>query len=189
PPFLGLPPGTMIPMEAVPTTVIEGPNGNYYVGQLTGFPFPAGGANIYSVPKSGGTPTVALSGFTNIIDIAPGPDGALYFLEISKNGLLSSNPAGALIRVAPNGTRTEVAARHLTTPGGIVFGDDGAIYVTTTRHRQEAARCFASSSRRPHKNLDFPPFTVGASITARVSLIAGKTHSHFLGGQYLYKAG
>src|SRR5262249_15690331 len=32
PPFLGLPPGTMIPMEAVPTTVIEGPNGNYYVG-------------------------------------------------------------------------------------------------------------------------------------------------------------
>jgi hypothetical protein len=125
-PFLG----TMIPMEAVPTTVIEGPNDNYYVGQLTGFPFPAGGANIYSVPKSGGTPAIAFSGFTNIIDIALGPDGALYVLEISKNGLLSGNPAGALIRVAPNGKRTEVAAGQLTTPGGIVFGDDGAIYVT-----------------------------------------------------------
>jgi hypothetical protein len=130
PPFLGLPPGAQIPMEAVPTTVIEGPNGNYYVGQLTGFPFPPGGANVYSVPKAGGTPAVAFSGFTNIIDIALGPDGALYVLEISKNGLLSGNPAGALIRVASDGTRTEVAPGHLTTPGGIVFGDDGAIYVT-----------------------------------------------------------
>ena len=37
PPFLGLPPGTQIPMDAVPTTVTVGPDGAYYVGQLTGF--------------------------------------------------------------------------------------------------------------------------------------------------------
>ena len=82
------------------------------------------------MPKNGGTPTEALTGFTNIIDIAFGPDGALYVLEISKNGLLSGNPVGALIRVAPNGTRTELVPGQLNTPGGIVFGDDGAIYVT-----------------------------------------------------------
>jgi hypothetical protein len=130
PPFLGLPPGTQIPMDAVPTTVIEGPNGNYYVGQLTGFPFPPGGANIYTVPAEGGAPVVALSGFTNIIDIAFGLDGSLYVLQISKNGLLSGDPAGALIRVAPNGTRTELAPGQLFLPGGIAVGPDGALYVT-----------------------------------------------------------
>ncbi len=43
PPFLGLPPGTKIPMQAVPNSVVQGPDGAWYVGQLTGFPFPVGG--------------------------------------------------------------------------------------------------------------------------------------------------
>ena len=77
PPFLGLPPGTQIPMDAVPTTVAVGPGGDYFVGQLTGFPFPVGGANVYRVPAGGGTPTVYASGFTNIVDIAFGKDGSL----------------------------------------------------------------------------------------------------------------
>ena len=46
PDFLGLPPGTMLPMDTVPTSVAQGPDGSFYVGQLTGFPFPAGRANI-----------------------------------------------------------------------------------------------------------------------------------------------
>ena len=44
PPFLGLPPDTKIPMDTVPTSVALGPDGNYYVGQLTGFPFPVDAA-------------------------------------------------------------------------------------------------------------------------------------------------
>jgi hypothetical protein len=130
PPFLGLPPGTMIPAEPVPTTVALAPDGSYYVGQLTGFPFQVGSANVYRVPANGGTPTVALSGFTNIISIAFGPDGSLYVLEISKNGLLSQNPLGALIKVQPDGTRTELAPGQLFMPGGIVVTSSGAVYVT-----------------------------------------------------------
>jgi hypothetical protein len=130
PPFLNLPPGTMIPAEAVPTTVAVGPDGAYYVGQLTGFPFQPGSANVYRVPAQGGAPTVAYSGFTNIISIAFGPDGSLYVLEISKNGLLSGNPQGALIKVLPNGTRVELAAGELFMPGGMTLGPDGSIYVT-----------------------------------------------------------
>lgn len=134
PPFLGLPPGTMIPMDAVPTTVVLGPDGHYYVGQLTGFPFPVGGANVYRIPAEGGVPTVYLGGFTAIIDIAFGPDGSLYVLEIAKNGLLAAfSPAfdftGALIRVAPDGTRTELDV-DLFAPGGVAVGSDGALYVT-----------------------------------------------------------
>ncbi len=124
------PPGVMIPMQAVPTTVVRGPDGAYYVGQLTGFPFPAGGANVYRVPANGGAPQVFASGFTNIIGIAFGPDGSLYVLEITANGLLSGDPTGAVIRVAPNGTRTTIASTGLVTPGGIEVGRDGSIYVT-----------------------------------------------------------
>jgi hypothetical protein len=129
-----LPPGVAIPMDAVPTSVALGPDGNYYVGQLTGFPFPVGGANVYRVPAGGGTPEVFAAGFTGIIDIAFGPDGSLYVLEIAKNGLLAAfgvgDWTGALIRVAPDGSRTEIASDGLFAPGGVAIGKDGAFYVT-----------------------------------------------------------
>jgi len=124
------PPGNMIPMQAVPTSVARGPDGYYYVGQLTGFPFPVGGANVYRVRARGGTPTVYAGGFTNIIDIAFGRYGELYVLEYDKNGILAPGAIGSLIRVAPDGTRTELAPGMLTSPGGIAIGNDGAIYVT-----------------------------------------------------------
>jgi hypothetical protein len=134
PPSLGLPPGAMIPMDAVPTTVTLGPDGAYYVGQLTGFPFPIGGANVYRVPAEGGTPTVYASGFTNIIDIAFDAAGNLYVLEIARNGLLAAfgtnDWAGALIKVTPQGTRTELPSDALFAPGGVAIARNGAIYVT-----------------------------------------------------------
>ncbi|MFN8485721.1 MAG: ScyD/ScyE family protein [Anaerolineae bacterium] len=130
PPFLGLPPGAQIPMQAVPTSVVQGPDGAYYVGQLTGFPFPKGGANVYRVPAEGGAPTVYASGFTNIISIAFGADGSLYVLEIAKNGLTSNDPTGALIKVAKDGTRTEIASAGLMSPGGLALGMDGSFYVS-----------------------------------------------------------
>jgi hypothetical protein len=134
PPFLGLPPGTQIPMDAVPTSVALGPDGNYYVGQLTGFPFPVGAANIYRVPAGGGAATVFASGFTHIVDLTFGPDGSLYVVEIAKNGLLAAfngnDWTGALLRIAPDGTRTELVPGALTAPGGVAVGSDGALYVT-----------------------------------------------------------
>ena len=134
PPFLELPPGTLIPMDMVPTSVALGPDGHYYVGQLTGFPFPVGGANIYRVPANGGTPEIYAEGFTAIIDVAFDTDGSLYVLEIAKNGLLDAfifnDWTGALIRIAPDGTRTEIAEGSLFAPGGVVVGSDGALYVT-----------------------------------------------------------
>ncbi|MFN8473297.1 MAG: ScyD/ScyE family protein [Anaerolineae bacterium] len=136
PPFLGLPAGSQIPMQAVPTTVVQGPDGAYYVGQLTGFPFPVGAANVYRVPAEGGTPTVYASGFTNIISIAFGKDGSLYVLEIAKNGLASGDSTGALIKVAADGTKTEIASTGLVSPGGLAIGTDGSFYVSS--HGTEA---------------------------------------------------
>jgi len=128
PPFLGLPPGTQIPMDAVPTSVAQGPDGALYVGQLTGFPFPVGGANVYRIVP-GKAPQVFASGFTNIIDIAFDKRGTLYVLEIFKNGLLSGDPTGALIRVDRNGRQHEVMSTGLITPGGLALRG-GAAYVS-----------------------------------------------------------
>jgi hypothetical protein len=124
------PGGTPIPMEAVPTSIAEGPDGSLYVGELTGFPFPVGGARVYRVPANGGTPVVVAEGFTNIIDIAIGADGAAYVLEHDANGLLAPGNTGRLIKIGPFGSRTELATGQLFAPGKMAIGPDNAIYVT-----------------------------------------------------------
>ncbi len=130
PPFLQLPPGTKIPMQAVPTTVaVRAKDPNVYVGQLTGFPFPPGAASVWAIAPDG-TKTVYASGFTNIIDIAWGPKGSLYVLEISANGILSGDPTGRLVRVWPNGKQTVVASTGLSAPAGVAIAKDGSVYVT-----------------------------------------------------------
>jgi len=121
-------------MEPVPTTVTMGPDGAYYVGELTGFPFPVGGARIYRVVP-GSAPEVYAEGFTNIIDIAFGPDGSLYVVEFNAKGLLQAegpggDPSGALIRVAPDRSRTTIASQGLITPAGVAVGPDNALYVS-----------------------------------------------------------
>ncbi len=85
PPFLGLPP-TQIAADAVPTSVVQGPDGAYYVSQLTGFPFEKGAANIWRVVP-GEDPTVYASGLTNLTDLVFAPDGSLYAVEIATDGL------------------------------------------------------------------------------------------------------
>jgi hypothetical protein len=134
PPFLELPPGTQIPMQAVPTSVVVGPDGAYYVGQLTGFPFPVGGANVYRVAADGSV-TVFAEGFTAIIDLAFDAQGNLYVLEFAKNGLLAAEImgdfTGALIKVdAVTGDRTEIASDGLMAPGGVAIASNGDIYVS-----------------------------------------------------------
>src|SRR5262249_679696 len=115
------------PTDAVPTCVAVGPDGAYYVGELTGVPFAAGAANIYRVVP-GQAPQVVHTGFKTIIDIDFGPDGSLYVLQHATGPFLSGN--GALIRVAPDGTRTTIASEGLVRPTSVLVGEDGTIYVS-----------------------------------------------------------
>lgn len=129
------PDGSEIPMNAVPTDVAVAEDGSSLVGQLTGFPFPVGGADVFTVPAGGGDPTSLYDGFTNIIDIDLAPDGSLYVLEMLKGGMLGIDPAdpatmdGQLTRIAPDGTRTVVASEGLTWPTGMAIDDRGVPYV------------------------------------------------------------
>jgi hypothetical protein len=130
PSFLDLPPGTEIPMQAVPTSVDVGPDGAYYVGQLTGFPFVVGAANVFRVVP-GQDPEVYLEGFTHIIDLEFDEKGNLYVLQIASVSLLEGDTqTGTLIRVKPDGER-QTLLDNLTMPGGIAAGEDGdAIYIS-----------------------------------------------------------
>lgn len=140
-PLFGTPGGGGPFYQPVPTSVAVGPGGSYFISQLSGYPFKQGGANIYSVPSGGGAPTVAFSGFTTIIDLAFGPDGQLYVLQLTENGLgpeSGGNPGpGQLLRVDPNsGTKTLLDVTIPGPPGGLlfstgmVFGGDGSLYVS-----------------------------------------------------------
>jgi hypothetical protein len=116
------------PMDAVTTSVAQGPDGAIYVGQLTGFPFPVGGSTVWRIDASG--PVPFRTGFTNVVDITFGPDGSLYVLELDSSGLLFDPVMiGSLIRVAPNGSKTTVAG-GLFSPGGVALDADGTPYVT-----------------------------------------------------------
>ena len=124
------PGGITVSMEPVPNSVVEGPDGALYVGELTGFPFPVGGARVYRVPANGGTPTIVAEGFTNILDVAIGPDSSAYVLEHDANSLLAAGDLGRLTKIGPFGLRTELAAGLLVAPGKVLIGPDNAVYVT-----------------------------------------------------------
>jgi hypothetical protein len=123
-----------LPVEWVPTSVVVGPDGAYYVGQLTGGPFPVGGASVLRVdPATGETSTYA-TGFTNIIDIAFGPDGTLYVAEIVHEGLMGvfaagAAPIGALLSVPPGGGEPTILINDETfmAPGGLAVDGEGNI--------------------------------------------------------------
>ena len=127
PPF----PSPPIPLQAVPTSVVKGPDGFYYVSQLTGFPFPVGAANIYRVNPTTGAKTVFASGFTNLMDLAFGRDGTLYALEIDHDSLIGPLNEGALYSVSRSGTKRQIALPEgsLPFPGGLAI-DDGDFYVS-----------------------------------------------------------
>jgi sugar lactone lactonase YvrE len=143
----GPPTGTSVPADAVPTAVAVGPDGAYYVSELTGFPFAKAAARIWRiepgsvgavcdpVAPSGGCSSVA-TGFSSVIDLTFGPDGTMYVLELAQEGLAGAlvlgtefPPTGALWAVK-NGVRTLVSDT-LTAPGGVAVDPSGTIFVTT----------------------------------------------------------
>lgn len=134
PAFLGLPAGTQIPMQSVPTGIVMGPNNAVYAGEFTGFPFVPGDARVWRLTPSGGS--LVAEGFTNIIDVAIDSRDNLYVLEMYENGLLgadssnASTMAGALIKVAPDGSKTKVQVDGLISPTGMALGPDDSIYIS-----------------------------------------------------------
>ena len=119
--------------DAVPTGVVVGPDGAYYVSTLTGFPFTAGTASVYRVVP-GQAPTPYATGLTQVTDLAFGSDGSLYTLQhasaIPGVGFPFAGP-GAIMKVPPGGgAASTLVAGGLPRATGLVVGPEGALYVS-----------------------------------------------------------
>ena len=90
-----LPP--MVPAEAVPTGLAIGPDGAFYVGELKGIPAPTDASRVWRIERNARdvrcrhSPlcSVALDGFTSIIDLNFGPDGRLNVAQIDDESWLA----------------------------------------------------------------------------------------------------
>jgi hypothetical protein len=122
-------PPAQVPVQAVPTNVVVGPDGALYVSQLTGFPFIPGVARVYRVVP-GSAPEIYADGLTNVTDLAFDRRGNLYVVEIAANGLRSGDPTGALIKIRRDGSRETVLSEGLVNPYGVAISRHGDIYVT-----------------------------------------------------------
>ncbi len=81
------------------------PDGAFYVGELTSYPYNAGAADVWRVVP-GQKPTVYASGLSKIIDIAFDPQGRLLVLETG--GRVAPT---ALVRINRDGTQTVLLTR------------------------------------------------------------------------------
>jgi len=121
--------------QAVPTSVVVGPDGALYVGELGGVPYTPGTEDVYRVVP-GHPMTVYARGLTSIGDMAFDREGHLLVLEmdidgVGEPGFLNGNPAdGAIVEIGAHGTRTTVASTGLQYPAGIAVSSDDAVYVT-----------------------------------------------------------
>jgi hypothetical protein len=116
--------------QPVPTRVALGPDGNFYVGML-GSEFD-NGASIWKVTPDGLVSEIA-GGFTAIQALDVDKHGNIFVGEMVKSwaGTESGDLTGAVIKVAPNGTQTEIAPGQLTAVGGLAVAPDGSLFVST----------------------------------------------------------
>ena len=96
---------TDCPVEPVPTAVAVGPDGAYYVGELTGTaadnlagqPTPNGLASVWRI-EPGSRDVICpsascakvITGLNSVIDVEFGPGGYLYVVEYERNGFLAT---------------------------------------------------------------------------------------------------
>ena len=141
------PPPNLQTSDAVPTCVVAGPDGAYYIGELTGIPFTDKRANIYrldpatdAVPHTFTLDEAFLTGFKNIIDMAFADDGTLYVLQHA-TGALQMTGLGVLIKVVPDKSQSDIRLQYqlgtrgtviadLHEPTSVVIGPDDNLYVS-----------------------------------------------------------
>ncbi|MEC4814133.1 MAG: ScyD/ScyE family protein [Scytonema sp. PMC 1069.18] len=120
---------SQLPIQQVPTSVTKGPDGAYYISTFTGFPFPEGQAKVYRL-DSDGQLTVYADGFTQLIDLTFDEEGNLYVLQFANQSGWKGKFDGSLIKVSPDGTRTNLLSGHgLEAPSAMTIGSDGAFYI------------------------------------------------------------
>jgi hypothetical protein len=142
PDICGLP--AALPAQAVPTSIAIGTDGWYYVGELKGFPAPTGQSRIWRIApwaswadcgSSADCEVVFDGGFTSIIDLAFGPDGLLYVVELDEASwfageVLGSPTTGTINACDVDSLSCFAVKDDLVLPTAITFGTDGSLWST-----------------------------------------------------------
>ncbi len=118
--------------HVVPTSMAVGPDGNFYVGDLTPVPFTDGAAKIFKITTDGNL-SVFQTGLTTVLGVAFDNQGRLYALETT-TGNLPKPPfmvpgSGKVVRLSSAGS-LETVASGLAFPTAMTFGPDGRLYVS-----------------------------------------------------------
>jgi hypothetical protein len=120
------------PYQSVPTAITTGPGGNLYVGEFTGYPFPVGGADVFSINPTTGATSVFASDFTTIIGMTFATDGDLYVLDDTTTGLAGPPSDAQLFDFNPmTGTKTLLTTLLPSTYTGMVAGPGDSVYIAS----------------------------------------------------------
>jgi sugar lactone lactonase YvrE len=158
------PPPSQLPIQVVPSSVVKGPDGAYYISQFTGFPFPEAGAKIYRVGTDG-TTTVYAEGFTQLTDLEFDSAGNLYALQYANQSAWKGNFDGSLIKIATDGTRTTILRGNgLESPNALAIAPNGEIYITNRSDRPGQGQIIRvnNSQSVPEPNSALSVFLLGA---------------------------
>lgn len=119
--------------DAVPTCIDRGPDGAYYIGELTGGGNPPGSARVWRfAPRERPRLTVWARGLTAITGCGFDSRGRFIAVEFSTLGLDNAAPGtGAVVRVPPHSTSPATIVGHLNFPGGFAAGPNGRLFVST----------------------------------------------------------
>lgn len=112
----------------VPDTVAIGPDGDIYVGTLSGFPFKAGSARIER--WSNGKLKQKYEGLTMVTDVLVTKEGDIYATQYAEFGDKGPKPlSGKVVKVGKNGPETVMEG--LPSPYGLAQNPkDGSIVVS-----------------------------------------------------------
>ena len=116
--------------DAVPTCIDRGPDGAFYVGELTGGGNVPGSSVVWRVAP-GHDPVAWATGLTAVTGCGFGRNGQFYAVEFSTLGLDNAAPnTGAVVRVPPHSDSPVVVADDLSFPGGFAAGPGSTLYVS-----------------------------------------------------------
>lgn len=129
-------------VQPVPTAVDIGPDGAYYVGELTGATpgDPVGLSRVWRIEPGARNVVcpsaeceVVLEGFTSLIDLAFGPDGLLYLVEYDVKGWLAAlggeGKGGAIRACDLSDGLCQTIEDKLVFPGTITFDKRGNLWL------------------------------------------------------------
>ncbi len=115
------------------TGLTIGPDGKLYIAQYGTAPYLPGSGEIDTVTTSGKVQKAVVTGLTTPIATAFAKDGTMYVLQYAakfdSKKLRYVVNTGGLFRVNKDGSKTPIVT-HLMFPTSMIFGKDGALYVT-----------------------------------------------------------